>query len=133
MSTSTICVKLSTSTFCVKPTQFKSELAPLQYQVQICNSVHRKIAPKDALNRTNTKSEADVSPIQMIGLQQQLDFSKMKNEALEEQLRPAGVHINVRSDDQQDRIKETDLDMTARRDKKTIDGRPGQAAHTGRE
>ena len=86
-----------------------SEVATGLYRVQGCLSGYRNVAPEDALSPANIKSRADVPPPQMIGLRKELEFSIVKKEAIQEQLRSAELHIKVENDEQRRRIQELEF------------------------
>ena len=111
-------VFMSTSTFYLNSNKGNQKVAPRLCLVQRCIAGHRKVAPEDVLSPANIKSKADVSPTQLIGLPQEVDLSRRKNEAWEGQLRWAQVHIKIGSDDQRFRIQLLELDVRALRDNK---------------
>ena len=64
----------------------KAEVATGLYRVQYYISWHRHVARGESLGPARINSRVDVSQNQFNGYVQELEFSEMKNEALEEQL-----------------------------------------------
>ena len=97
--------------------QIKTEVSPGLYRVHGCISGHRKVATEDTLAAANIKNRADVTNPQLIGLRQELDIAKLKNESLEKQLQSGEKHINGEREEQRRKILELEFDNRVQREK----------------